>query len=62
MSDLFGRLEELAAASPEMLLDGLSMLIDAIAQGTEFSGEEIERLGQLERRLADIVAGKKSSG
>lgn len=59
MSNILGRLTELAEQGPEMMLDALSMLIDMIGEGTEFSGEQVERLGQLERRLADIVAGKK---
>lgn len=60
MADLFGRLENLAAATPEMMLEALSMLIDGIAQGTEWTGEELQRLGELEEHLADVVAGKKN--
>jgi hypothetical protein len=61
MSDILGRLTSLAEAGPEMMLEALSMVIDMIGQATDFSGEELERLGTLERRLADIVAGKKGS-
>lgn len=62
MSDIIGRLASLGSLGPEMTLQLLAMVIDAVGTGTEWSGENLDRLGELTQELADKVRGAKDEG
>jgi hypothetical protein len=59
MSDILSRLAGLAGTGPEVLLEVLATVIDGVGTGEEFSGEQLDRLGELTRQLADKVRGVK---
>lgn len=62
MSDIMGRLGDLAGLGKDALIEVLAGVIDALGQGTEFSGAQLERLGELQQRLADIIRGANAEG
>lgn len=62
MTDLFGRLAGLANTGPEVALQLLGMVIDGLGVGTEWSGEQLDQLGELTQQLADKVRGIKDAG
>lgn len=57
MTDIIGRLASLGTIGPEIALQVLGTVIDGIGTGTEWSGEELDRLGELTQQLADKVRG-----
>ena len=59
MSDIMGRLASLGTMTPEIMLQMLGMIIDGIGTGTEWSGENLDKLGELTQQLADKVRGIK---
>lgn len=61
MTDILGRLGDLAGLGKDALITVLAGVIDGLAQGTEFTGEQIDRLGELEGRLADIIRGAQAT-
>lgn len=62
MTDALGKipgLEQLAGLADmggDALLTVLSGVVEALGQGTEFTGEQIDKLGELQQQLADKVA------
>lgn len=61
MSDIIGRLAGLGALTPEIMMQLLGMMIDAVGTGEEWTGENLDQLGELTQRLADKVRGVKDS-
>jgi hypothetical protein len=59
MSDIMGRLASLGSFTPEITLQIIGMVIDGVGTGTEWSGEELDRLGEMAQELADKVRGAK---
>lgn len=59
MSDIIGRLASFGTLTPEIMLQMLGMVIDGIGTGTEWTGENLDQLGELEQQLADKVRGVK---
>lgn len=59
MSDIVGRLAGLGALTPEIMMQLLGMMIDAVGTGEEWTGENLDQLGELTQRLADKVRGVK---
>jgi hypothetical protein len=59
MSDILGRLAGLGALTPEIMMQLLGMMIDAVGTGEEWTGENLDALGELTQRLADKVRGIK---
>jgi hypothetical protein len=59
MTDILGNLGSLGNLGADAMLTVLSTLIDAIGEGTEFTGEQIDKLGELEGKLAEKVASLK---
>ena len=57
MSDIMGRLASLGTMTPELMLQMLGMILDGIGTGTEWSGEELDRLGEMVQQLGDKVRG-----
>lgn len=57
MSDIIGRLAGLGALTPEIMMQLLGMMIDAVGTGEEWSGEQLTELGRLTERLADKIRG-----
>lgn len=57
MSDILGRLGDLSALGKDALIAVLAGVIDGLGQGTEFSGEQLANLGDLQQQLADIIRG-----
>lgn len=55
MTNVLGELGNLAEAGPDVVLQALSMVLDAIGDGTGWAGEQVERLGSLEEQLAAKV-------
>jgi len=61
VSDIIGRLAGLGAMTPEIMIQLLGMMIDAVGTGEEWTGENLDRLGELTKRLADKVEGVRGS-
>lgn len=61
MSDIIGRLASLGTMGPEITLQILGMAIDAIGTGEEWTGENLDQLGELTQQLADKVRGVKEA-
>lgn len=59
MSDILGNLGGLAGMGKDALLTVLEEVINAVGEGTEWTGEQIDRLGELEEMLAAKVASLK---
>lgn len=59
MTDILGRLAGLAGTGPEIMLEVLATVIDGLGTGEEWSGEQLDRLGELTQQLADKVRGVK---
>jgi hypothetical protein len=59
MSDMLGRLASLGTLTPEIAIQMLGMIIDGIGTGTEWTGENLDKLGELTQHLADKVRGIK---
>lgn len=57
MADMLGRLGDLAGLGKDALIEVLAGVIDALGTGTELTGEQVARLGELQQRLADIIRG-----
>lgn len=57
MSDIMGRLASLGTLTPEIALQMLGMIIDAIGTGEEWAGENLDKLGELTQALGDKVRG-----
>ena len=56
-SELLGRLRGLAGIGPELALELVATVIDGIGTGEEWTGEQLDRLGELTQNLADKVRG-----
>jgi hypothetical protein len=54
-----GRLQSLAGTGPEIILEVLATVIDGVGTAEEWSGEQLDRLGELTQQLADKVRGIK---
>jgi hypothetical protein len=62
MSDLFGRLTSMAdllSLGGDALIELMAGIVDGIGVGTEFSGEQLDRLGELFQEGADKVRALK---
>lgn len=60
MSDsILGRLANLGTLTPEIMIQLLGMMIDAVGTGEEWAGENLDQLGELTQQLADKVRGIK---
>ncbi|MDQ1490978.1 MAG: hypothetical protein QOJ23_3492 [Actinomycetota bacterium] len=61
MADLLGSVENIVNMGPEMVIQGLAGLIDGVGTGTEWTGEQVDKLGELEQHLADQVRQLKGN-
>jgi hypothetical protein len=59
LTDILGRLGDLAGFGKDALIEMLGGIIDALGQGTEFSGDQLARLGELEQKLGDLIRGNE---
>jgi hypothetical protein len=59
MTDILGRLAGLAGTGPEIILEILATVVDGVGTGEEWSGEQLDRLGELTQQLADKIRGAK---
>jgi hypothetical protein len=59
MTDILGRLAGLAGTGPEIMLEVLATLVDGLGTGEEWTGEQLDRLGELTQQLAAKVRGVK---
>lgn len=57
MTDIIDRLRGLTSLGPELALELIATVIDGIGTGTEWSGEQLDQLGELTQKLADKVRG-----
>lgn len=57
-----GDLTGLLSAGPDMMLQILAMVIDGIGTGTEWTGDQVARLGELQQQLADKIASLGGGG
>jgi hypothetical protein len=55
MANVLGNLQNLVKMGPDVVIQGLAGLIDGVGTGTEWSGEQVDRLGELEQQLADSI-------
>lgn len=62
MTDIISRLRGLSSLGPELALELIATVIDGIGTGTEWSGEQLDQLGELAQQLADKVRGVKEAG
>lgn len=56
---LLGRFMEIGKFTPEMTLQIIGLVIDGMGTMTEWSGEELDRLGEMTQELADKIKGVK---
>jgi hypothetical protein len=61
LTDIINRLMSMGKLGPEIVLQMLGMIIDAVGTGEEWSGEQLSQLGELTQQLADAVRGIKES-
>jgi len=54
-TNVLGSLENLIKMGPDALIQGVAGLIDGLGSGTEWTGEQVDRLGELEQQLAEAV-------
>jgi hypothetical protein len=59
VTNILGELGNLASQGPDMLLQAMATLIDMVGEGTEWTGEQIDKLGELEGKLADKIRSLK---
>lgn len=57
MTDFLDRLRGLTSIGPELALELIATVIDGLGTGTEWSGEQLDRLGELTQSLADKIQG-----
>jgi predicted metal-dependent hydrolase len=57
MTDFLDRLRGLSSIGPELALELIATVIDGLGTGTEWSGEQLDRLGELTQTLADKIRG-----
>lgn len=63
--DVLGRLtslKDLVGLGGDALIELMAGIVDGIGTGTEFSGEQLDRLGELFQLGADKVRAMKSGG
>jgi len=60
MSDIIDRLMSMGSMGPEIALQLLGMVIDAVGTGEEWTGENLDQLGELTEQLANKVRGIKN--
>lgn len=58
---ILSRFMSLGAFTPEMTLQIIGLVIDGMGTMTEWSGEELDRLGEMVQELADKVKGVKET-
>lgn len=59
MTDILGKLASLGAMGPELMMQLMGMIIDGVGTGTEWTGENLDKLGELTQQLADKIRGVK---
>ena len=57
MTDIISRLRDLASLGPELALELIATVIDGLGTGEEWTGEQLDRLGELTQELADKIRG-----
>lgn len=60
-SDMIKRLASMGTMTPEIALQILGMVIDGVGTGTEWTGENLDQLGEMTQQLADKVRGVKET-
>jgi hypothetical protein len=60
MTDWLSNIGALAGLGKDALIEVLGAVIDGLGQGTEFSGDQLARLGELEQKLGDVIRGAAS--
>ena len=61
VTDIIGRLMSMGKLGPDIALQVLGMVIDAVGTGEEWTGEQLSQLGALTEELADKVRGIQES-
>ena len=57
-----GDLTNLLGMGPDMILQVMATLVDAVGTGTEWTGEQIDRGGELAQQLADRIRALRGGG
>jgi hypothetical protein len=52
LGDIFSKLPDMGV---DAMLEVMARIIDALGQGTEFTGDQIAKLGELEQQLAALA-------
>lgn len=55
MANILDSLSNIGDMGVDAMLTLMEKIIDTLGQGTEFTGEQISRLGHLERQLAALA-------
>lgn len=58
---ILSRFIAIGAFTPEITLQLMGMVLDGMGTMTEWSGEELDRLGEMVQELADKVKGVKEA-
>jgi hypothetical protein len=61
ISNILSQLGNLADLGIDPLLTALAAIIDGLGQATEWSGEQLTRLGELEQQLADLARAARDA-
>lgn len=61
MSDILDRIRGLASMGPELALELIATVIDGVGTAEEWTGEQLDQLGELTQQLADKVRGIKEA-
>jgi hypothetical protein len=64
VSDILGRLTSMAdlmSLGGDALIELVAGIVDGIGTGTEFTGEQLDRLGELFEQGADKIRGLKGA-
>lgn len=59
LGGLAGQLSNLANMGADAMIEALAAVVGAIGEGTEFTGEQVARLGELEEQLSAKVSSLK---
>lgn len=61
VTDIINRLRGLTSIGPELAMELIATVIDGIGVGVEWSGEQLDSMGELAQQLADKVRGAKEA-
>jgi len=61
MANILDSLGGIGNMGRDALIEVLAQIIDTLGKGTDWTGEQIEKLGELEQQFADLVRMAKAA-